>query len=84
MCSLLELISKRVCEFIPERASIPIIRLGSAPYAHGQLLVLRDTFGLYLRFKPRLAKRYAGAGRLILNGLRWSVALRKEDRCYAS
>jgi 3-methyl-2-oxobutanoate hydroxymethyltransferase len=67
---LLELVPDRVCEVITKRArSSFIISLGSGPNAHGQLLIYHDMFGLYPRFKPRMAKLYRDAGRLILDGL---------------
>jgi 3-methyl-2-oxobutanoate hydroxymethyltransferase len=71
---LLEMVPDRVCEVITERAGIPIISLGSGPYAHGQLLIFHDMFGLYPRFKPKMAKVYGNAGEVILNGLRQYVA----------
>jgi 3-methyl-2-oxobutanoate hydroxymethyltransferase len=71
---LLEMVPDRVCELITERAGIPIISLGSGPYAHGQLLIFHDMFGLYPRFKPKMAKVYGNAGEVILNGLQQYVA----------
>ena len=68
---LLEMVPDRVCRLITERAKdCIIISLGSGPHAHGQLLIYHDMFGLYPRFKPRMAKVYADAGQVILNGLR--------------
>ncbi len=67
---LLEMVPDRVCEIITERANIPIISLGSGPCAHGQLLIFHDMFGLYPRFKPKMAKVYGNAGEVILNGLK--------------
>jgi 3-methyl-2-oxobutanoate hydroxymethyltransferase len=46
-----------------------IISLGSGPGAHGQLLIYHDMFGLYPRFKPRMAKVFGDAGKVILDGL---------------
>ncbi len=43
--------------------------LGSGPDAHGQLLIYHDLFGLYPKFTPRMAKVYADAGKVILEGL---------------
>jgi len=43
--------------------------LGSGPYAHGQLLIYHDAFGLYPKFKPRMAKVFADAGAVIRSGL---------------
>jgi 3-methyl-2-oxobutanoate hydroxymethyltransferase len=67
---LLEMVPDRLCELITKRASDCIIMsLGSGPNAHGQLLIYHDMFGLYPRFKPRMAKVFGNAGEVILNGL---------------
>jgi len=67
---LLEMVPDRVCQIITERAQDCIIMsLGSGPHAHGQLLIYHDMFGLYPRFKPRMAKVFGNAGEVILNGL---------------
>lgn len=67
---LLEMVPDRICEIITERADNCIIMsLGSGPNAHGQLLIYHDMFGLYPKFKPRMAKVYGNAGEVILNGL---------------
>ena len=71
---LLEMVPDRVCELITERAGIPIISLGSGPHAHGQLLIFHDMFGLYPRFKPKMAKVFGDAGEVILDGLKQYVA----------
>jgi len=68
---LLELVPDRVCKLITERAEDCIIMsLGSGPDAHGQLLIYHDMFGLYPKFKPRMAKVFGNAGEVILNGLK--------------
>jgi 3-methyl-2-oxobutanoate hydroxymethyltransferase len=68
---LLEMVPDRVCKLITERADDCIIMsLGSGPDAHGQLLIYHDMFGLYPRFKPRMAKQFGDAGKVILEGLR--------------
>ena len=68
---LLEMVPDRVCELITRRARTSfVISLGSGPAAHGQLLIYHDMFGLYPRFKPRMAKLYADAGKVIGDGLR--------------
>ena len=67
---LLEMVPDRVCKLITERAENCIIMsLGSGPHAHGQLLIYHDMFGLYPRFKPKMAKVFANAGEVILKGL---------------
>jgi 3-methyl-2-oxobutanoate hydroxymethyltransferase len=71
---LLEMVPDRVCKLITERAEgCIILSLGSGPHAHGQLLIYHDMFGLYPRFKPRMAKVFANAGEVILNGLKQYV-----------
>lgn len=68
---LLEMVPDRVCKIITERTDECIIlSLGSGPYAHGQLLIFHDMFGLYPKFKPRMAKVYGNAGEILLNGLK--------------
>jgi 3-methyl-2-oxobutanoate hydroxymethyltransferase len=71
---LLEMVPDRVCELITKRAGIPIISLGSGLHAHGQLLIFHDMFGLYPRFKPRMAKVFGDAGKVIGDGLKQYVA----------
>lgn len=69
-CILLELVPDRVCQLITERAKNCIIMsLGSGPQAHGQLLIYHDAFALYPKFKPRMAKVFADAGKVIREGL---------------
>lgn len=69
-CILLEMVPDRLCQLITERANHCIIMsLGSGPHAHGQLLIYHDAFGLYPRFKPRMAKVFANAGQVISEGL---------------
>jgi 3-methyl-2-oxobutanoate hydroxymethyltransferase len=71
---LLEMVPDRVCELITQRANNCIIMsLGSGIKAHGQLLIYHDMFGLYPRFKPRMAKVFGDAGKVILDGLKQYV-----------
>ena len=71
---LLELVPDRVCKLIKESANKSIIMsLVSGPYSHGQLLIFHDMFGLYPKFKPRMAKVYGNAGEVIVNGLKQYV-----------
>jgi 3-methyl-2-oxobutanoate hydroxymethyltransferase len=69
-CILLELVPDRLCQLVTARAQHCIIMsLGSGPHAHGQLLIYHDAFALYPKFKPRMAKVFADAGRVIREGL---------------
>jgi 3-methyl-2-oxobutanoate hydroxymethyltransferase len=71
---LLEMVPDRLCKLITEQAeNCMIMSLGSGPDAHGQLLIYHDMFGLYPRFKPRMAKVFGNAGEVILNGLQQYV-----------
>jgi len=71
---LLEMVPDRLCKLITERSeNCFIMSLGSGPHAHGQLLIYHDMFGLYPRFKPRMAKVFGNAGEVILNGLKQYV-----------
>jgi 3-methyl-2-oxobutanoate hydroxymethyltransferase len=68
---LLEMVPDRICKLITDRAEHCIIMsLGSGPHAHGQLLIYHDMFGLYPRFKPKMARVFGNAGEVILNGLK--------------
>lgn len=79
---LLEMVPDRVCKIITERAKdCFIISLGSGPDAHGQLLIYHDMFGLYPKFKPRMAKVFGNAGEVILNGLK-AYAQEVTDRTF--
>ncbi len=70
-CILLEMVPDRVCQIITERAENCIIMsLGSGPNAHGQLLIYHDMFGLYPKFKPRMAKVFGNAGEIIQEGIK--------------
>ena len=71
---LLEMVPERLCKLITERAETCfIMSLGSGLHAHGQLLIYHDMFGLYPKFKPRMAKVFGEAGQVILNGLKQYV-----------
>jgi 3-methyl-2-oxobutanoate hydroxymethyltransferase len=68
------MVPDRICKIITERAqNCFIISLGSGLDAHGQLLIYHDMFGLYPKFKPRMAKVFGEAGKIILDGLKQYV-----------
>ncbi len=68
---LLEMVPDRVTKIITEQVEDCIIMsLGSGPDADGQLLIYHDMFGLYPKFKPRMAKVFGEAGQVILDGLK--------------
>lgn len=56
---VLESVPYRLGSYITERLTIPTIGIGAGPGTSGQVLVIHDVLGLYDRFTPRFAKRYA-------------------------
>jgi 3-methyl-2-oxobutanoate hydroxymethyltransferase len=59
---VLESIPERLGELISRRLDIPTIGIGAGPGCDGQVLVSHDLLGLFDRFTPRFAKRYAALG----------------------
>ncbi len=56
---VLEMLPDRVAETISRRLRIPTIGIGAGVGCDGQVLVLHDLLGLFDRFTPRFARRYA-------------------------
>ncbi|MEK0326714.1 MAG: 3-methyl-2-oxobutanoate hydroxymethyltransferase, partial [Nitrosopumilus sp.] len=67
---VLEMVTNQVAELISKNIDIPTIGIGSGPSCDGQVLVMHDILGLYDKFLPRFAKRYANLGSEILSALR--------------
>lgn len=62
---VLESVPYRLATHITENLAIPTIGIGAGPGTSGQVLVLHDVLGLYDRFTPKFAKRYAELGEAI-------------------
>jgi 3-methyl-2-oxobutanoate hydroxymethyltransferase len=56
---VLEMVPDRVARRISERLRIPTIGIGAGVGCDGQVLVLHDLLGMFDRFTPRFARRYA-------------------------
>lgn len=56
---VLESIPSQLGELLSQRLAIPAIGIGAGPHCDGQVLVTHDLLGLFERFTPRFAKRYA-------------------------
>ncbi len=56
---LIEAVPMGLAERITKELSIPTIGIGAGPHCDGQVLVLHDVLGLFDRFLPKFAKRYA-------------------------
>jgi 3-methyl-2-oxobutanoate hydroxymethyltransferase len=67
---LLEAIPMGLAKKITEELSIPTIGIGAGPYCDGQVLVLHDVIGLFERFLPKFAKRYANLKDEALNAIK--------------
>ena len=62
---VLECIPDVIAQDITARLSIPTIGIGAGPSCDGQVLVTHDCLGLFERFQPKFAKRYADLGSVI-------------------
>lgn len=66
---VLEMVTEEVARLITQTVTVPTIGIGSGKYCDGQVLVLHDIVGLYPRFVPKFAKRYADVGSSIRQAL---------------
>lgn len=62
---VLEKIPAEVAKTITESVSVPTIGIGAGPYCDGQILVTHDMLGLFEKFRPKFARRYAELARVI-------------------
>jgi 3-methyl-2-oxobutanoate hydroxymethyltransferase len=56
---VLESVPARLGEFISKKLGIPTIGIGAGAGCDGQVLVTHDLLGLFDRFTPKFARRYA-------------------------
>lgn len=59
---VLESVPDRLATYVTEQLAIPTIGIGAGAGTSGQVLVLHDLAGLFDRFTPKFAKRYAQLG----------------------
>jgi 3-methyl-2-oxobutanoate hydroxymethyltransferase len=67
---LLEAIPSELAARITADLTIPTIGIGAGPSCDGQILVLHDVLGLFERFLPKFAKRYANLKEEAVKSLR--------------
>lgn len=67
---VLEMVTQEAARVITEAVSVPTVGIGAGRFCDGQVLVLHDLLGLYPRFTPRFAKRYAEVGAAVQEALR--------------
>ena len=72
---VLECIPDALAKEITDRLAIPTIGIGAGPHCDGQVLVTYDLLGLFERFKPKFAKRYAD----LAGAIRQAAAAYMED-----
>lgn len=56
---VLESVPDRLAEYITGRLEIPTVGIGAGAGCDGQVLVTHDLLGLFDRFTPKFARRYA-------------------------
>ncbi|MCP4363548.1 MAG: 3-methyl-2-oxobutanoate hydroxymethyltransferase [Chloroflexi bacterium] len=72
---VLEAVPAKIAAEISQRLQIPTIGIGAGAGCDGQVLVYHDMLGLFDKFQPKFAKRYANIGEQIRQGL---ITYRKE------
>jgi 3-methyl-2-oxobutanoate hydroxymethyltransferase len=63
---VLESVPGPLAAYITERLEVPTIGIGAGGGTSGQVLVSHDLLGLFDRFAPRFAKRYADLGQAMV------------------
>lgn len=66
---VLELVTEEIARVITETVPVPTIGIGSGRFCDGQVLVIHDILGLYSRFTPKFAKKYADLSQTIRKAL---------------
>ena len=66
---VVEAVPDRIAALITERLTIPTIGIGAGLECDGQILIFHDLIGMFDRFTPKFAKRYAEVGATVLTAL---------------
>lgn len=71
---VLECIPTELAALITRQLEIPTIGIGAGVHCDGQVLVVNDALGLDRSFKPKLAKKFADVGEIIVGAIGAYVA----------
>jgi 3-methyl-2-oxobutanoate hydroxymethyltransferase len=71
---VLEAIPAELARRITEAVSVPTIGIGAGPHCDGQVLVGYDLLGMYTEFRPKFVKRFAEAGKVVVEATRSYVS----------
>ena len=66
---VLETVPSEVAREVTAELRIPTIGIGAGPHCDGEVQVLHDLLGLYDRFSPKHARKYAELGRLMTEAI---------------
>lgn len=72
---ILECIPSELAKIVTSSISIPTVGIGAGPKCDGQILVINDLLGLFDRFLPKFAKKYADLG----SAAKDAVSMYKEE-----
>jgi 3-methyl-2-oxobutanoate hydroxymethyltransferase len=67
---VMECIPQELAQMITEELTIPTIGIGAGVHCDGQVLVIHDMLGLFDRYQPKFAKKYADLTPVILEAVK--------------
>jgi 3-methyl-2-oxobutanoate hydroxymethyltransferase len=71
---VVEAVPVELAERVTRAVSIPTIGIGAGPHCDGQVLVGYDLLGMYSELRPKFVKRFAEAGKVVVDAARAYVS----------